>query len=73
MLGTNGELNSVLAWVRTNGGRTMFNRLRIKILPQTVREGVVLDEVNAETTCSEAYLEAVRKAASDLLGQPCPY
>ncbi len=66
------KLFDVLEWVRASGGADALLRLRLKVLPLSVREGIILDRVDATTKCSDAYLAAARKAASEVVGKVCP-
>ena len=66
------NLYEVLQWVKSNGEPMALVRMRLKLLPLTVREGIVLEEVSASTPCSAAYLSATRAIASEVVGSPCP-
>lgn len=65
-------LFDVLSWVRQQGDPSAYIRLRLKLLPLSVREGLVLDEVQPMTSCSPDYLETARRMASEIVGRPFP-
>ena len=67
-----GTLFEILQWARENGDITAVDRIRIYVLPQIVTEGFVFSEVGPSTTCSPVLLDAVRSAASEVVGKPCP-
>lgn len=68
-----GQLQQILEWVQREGEVMALARLRLKILPESVKEGIFLDEVTPQTKCSETYLEKVRKIAAEVTGKPCPH
>lgn len=72
-MGGTGELMRVLQWTRDNGEVRAFERLRLKMLRLTVREGIRLDRVTLDTKCSPDYLREVRTVATEIVGMPCPY
>ncbi|MEZ4329054.1 MAG: hypothetical protein R3B40_27760 [Polyangiales bacterium] len=51
---------------------TTLKRVRLMVLPLTVRERIILDKVTAETQVSTEYLDAVRDAITAVVGQECP-
>ena len=63
----------VLDWLQKEGEAQSINRLRIKILPFSIKEGIVLSRVERATACSPELLNLARKAASEIVGKPCPY
>jgi hypothetical protein len=65
-------LFEVLRWVRQQGDPSAYIRLRLKLLPLSVREGLVLDEVEPLTACSPDYLDTARKVAGEIVGRPYP-
>ena len=67
-----GSLYDILNWAKTNGEVNALLRIRIMVLPLSVKEGIILDQVKPTSTCSEQYLHAVRKAAQEVVGKPCP-
>jgi hypothetical protein len=67
-----GPLYSVLVWAREEGEVKAIDRIRVMVLPKTITEGIVLNQVTPETTCSRTVLAAVREAASRVVGRPCP-
>jgi hypothetical protein len=66
------SLYEILQWAAANGEVNVVARIRLKILPLTVKEGIVLDRVKPETTVSPEYLQAVRDVVSQVVGRPCP-
>jgi hypothetical protein len=68
-----GELNKILRWTREHGEVRAFERLRLRLLRYTVKEGFMLDHVTDETRCSDNYLREARKAASEVVGRDCPF
>ena len=68
-----GSLFKILDWARQQGETTAFDRIRVKTLPVTLDEMLWLDEVTPDTQCLEKTLEAVREAASEVVGRPCPF
>jgi hypothetical protein len=66
------RLYDILQWATANGEVNVVARIRLKILPLTVKEGIVLDRVKPETVVSESYLKAVREVVSEVVGKPCP-
>jgi hypothetical protein len=67
-----GRLFRVLEWAKDNGDVTTMSRVRVMVLPMTVKERIVLDRVGPATTCSTEYLEAVRRAVNNVVGKECP-
>lgn len=79
MLGAGGSrgmvvtgLHRILEWARKEGDVAAMSRLRVILLPLTVRERIVLERVGPSTTCSSEYLAAARRAASQAVGKECP-
>lgn len=68
-----GELYKVVDWVRKNGEVKALDRLRVMVLPVTMEEGIRLAGVGPATACSTKALTAVRKAATTVIGQNCPF
>lgn len=66
------SLHAVVTWTEQNGEVKAVDRLRVKVLPDLMDEGISLSTVNAETTCSPPLLKKVEDAASSVVGQPCP-
>jgi hypothetical protein len=66
------RLYEILQWAAANGEANVVARIRLKVLPLTVKEGILLDKVKPETEVSEPYLRAVRDAVSQVVGKPCP-
>lgn len=67
-----GELYSVIEWARKHGDVSTVSRLRMRVLPLTIKEHIIFDKVDANTSCSSQYLDAVRQAASELVGKEYP-
>ncbi len=65
-------LHEIVEWVKRDGEAHAINRLRLKVLATTIREGLALSEVTPETQCSRDCLIAVRKAAAEIVGRPAP-
>ncbi|MCB9656753.1 MAG: hypothetical protein H6726_03810 [Sandaracinaceae bacterium] len=70
--GNEGSLHRMLEWARHHGDVTTLKRVRLMVLPLTVRERIILDKVTAETQVSTEYLDAVRDAITAVVGQECP-
>lgn len=68
-----GALYRVLAWAREHGEPRALERIRLKMVKLSVREGINLAEVEPDTKCSAEYLEAIRNIASEVVGAPCPH
>jgi len=66
-------LFDVLEWAKQNGEVKIIDRIRVQVLPVTMKEGIALNDVTKDTACSAECLDAVRKAASEIVGQPCPH
>lgn len=62
----------VLVWAKSNGEHNVTDRIRLKVLPLSVQEKIMFNAINNSTQCSPAYLAAVKKAASEAVGKPCP-
>lgn len=73
MTGNQGKLFKILKWLDEEGEVKAVDRLRMKILPHTVKEGIVIRKVDASTKCSTDLLARARDAASSIAGKPCPY
>lgn len=67
-----GSLYETLAWARANGDVDAMQRIRLQMLPMTVRERIVLDKVTPTTVCSAEYLKALRRAVRDVVGKEAP-
>ncbi len=72
MDGEAGRLYRILEWARVNGDVSTVSRIRMMVLPLTVKERIILDRVDATTVCSRAYLDAVRVAVKTVVGKECP-
>ncbi len=66
------NLFEILEWVRANGDPTALLRIRIKLLPLSVKEGIIFDKVEPTTRCSDLYMKATRSAATEVVGRECP-
>jgi hypothetical protein len=66
-------LHEIVEWVRSSGEVHAVNRLRLKVLGTTIKEGIALNDVTPTTTCSDACLSKVRDAATAVVGSPCPH
>ncbi len=73
MKGNPGKLYYILAWMQKEGEVKAIARLRLKILPYSVKEGIILGKVDRSTTCSDSLLKKVREASTAIIGKPCPY
>jgi hypothetical protein len=73
MVTTTTRLYDIIEWARKSGEVRAVERIRLKVLTASIDEGISLMRVSPETTCSSRYLEAVWQAASDVVGEPCPY
>ncbi len=73
MIGNQGKLFQVLKWLEEEGEVKAVARLRMKILPYSVKEGIVISKVDATTQCSKDLLAHAREAAAAIVGKPCPY
>ncbi len=67
-----GNLFRMLEWARRNGDVTTLKRIRVIVLPLTVRERIILDKVTPDTVVSKEYLSAVRTAITQTVGRECP-
>jgi len=67
-----GNLYRMLEWARRNGDVTTLKRIRVIVLPLTVRERIILDKVTPDTVVSPEYLSAVRTAITQTVGRECP-
>ena len=67
-----GTLLRMLEWARRNGDVTTLKRIRVIVLPLTVRERIILDKVTPETAVSREYLSTVRAAIRETVGRECP-
>ncbi len=63
----------ILLWVQHEGKVKAMSRLKIRILPDVMREGILLREVNPHTSCSDDLLVKLRREASAIVGKPCPF
>lgn len=68
-----GSLYDIIEWAKQNGEVKVVDRIRVKVLPVTMQEKIVIAEVTPSTACSPACLDAVRQAAINIVGKPCPY
>ncbi len=66
------SLYDVLNWAKTNGEVKVVERIRLRVIGWTMREGISLANVHPDTKCSGECLDAVRRAASEVVGKPCP-
>lgn len=67
-----GQLHQIVEWVKKEGEAHALSRVRLKVLGVTLKEGIALAQVQPSTSCSEECLKAIRAAASDVVGAPCP-
>lgn len=72
MSGESGRLFRVLEWAKENGDVSTVSRVRVMVLPLSVKERIVLDRVGPATACSHEYLDAVRRAVRNVVGRECP-
>lgn len=67
------QLYNIIQWAQQNGEVKAIDRIRVQVLPVTMKEKIRLNEVTKDTECSPECLDAIRKAASDVVGKRCPY
>jgi hypothetical protein len=68
-----GALFQILEWARDNGELLVIERIRLKVLSASIREGIQLGKVTPRSGCSNEYLNTVRRAVEEVVGKPCPY
>lgn len=66
------KLYQILEWAKENGEVKIVDRIRIKVLPITIRENIYLNAIQPDTECSEECIEAVRDAVVAVIGKSCP-
>jgi len=66
------KLYDILEWARLSGERRAIERIKLMVLTASLDEGIAIQRVDPNTTCSPKYLHLVHKAASDVVGSPCP-
>ena len=67
-----GSIYAVLEWAKQEGDVKAIDRIRVRVLPHAMKEGLVLCEVQATTTCSPELLTRFREVASKVVGKECP-
>lgn len=65
-----GDLHRILQWTAAHGEVQALSRLRIKLMPLSIKERIVMDDVDPQTVVSAEYLAAARKAAEEIVGAP---
>jgi hypothetical protein len=68
-----GSLYDILEWAKSNGEVKVIDRIRVMVLPITMKEKIMLTNVTKTTACSNECLDAVRKAATQVVGKACPH
>ncbi|MFQ5452817.1 MAG: hypothetical protein ACE5D6_01355 [Candidatus Zixiibacteriota bacterium] len=68
-----GILFKIVGWVLKNGDVLDETLLRTKLLHLSIKEGINFPNIGPDTSCSEDYLSACRKIASELIRKECPY
>lgn len=66
------SLFDVLQWAQKQGEVKAVDRIRVMVLPVTLKEKIQLANVKPTTICSSECLAAVRQAAALVVGKPCP-
>lgn len=64
-----GELYLLMERVKNEGEVKALSRLRVRILPHTLRERIFLSDVSKSTTCSEELLAIIKKEVEVVLGE----
>ena len=67
------SLFKIVDWVEKNGEVQSVARLRAKLLPLTCKEGLIFHQIGPDTNCSNQYLDACRSAATEIVGNKCPF
>ena len=67
-----GSIFGVLEWAKREGEVKAIARIRMRVLGDSVKEGVRLGDVKPDTRCSPQLLNKIRVAASEIVGKPCP-
>lgn len=65
-------LYDIVKWTETTGEVKALDRLRVMVLPDLLAEGLMLAEIDADTSCSPELLDKFRESASKVVGEPCP-
>lgn len=63
---------NIVMWVKRSGGVKSIDRLRVKLLPRAMKEGIYFSKVTPSTSCSPEFLVALKATASAVVGKPCP-
>lgn len=66
-------LFKIVQWAIQNGDEKALARMKVFALGVLMKEGVFLEKVDANTTCSAECLAAVKEAAAKVVGKPCPF
>ncbi len=65
-------VHNVLEWAKREGDVKVVDRIRVRILPEALDEGIQIGLIDENTTCSPAFLLKFRETVSKVVGKPCP-
>ncbi len=66
------KLYQIINWAKANGEVKAVDRIRMKVLMLTMKEKIALATVTKDTECSPELLQAIWKAANEVVGKSCP-
>lgn len=64
--------HDIIEWVRQHGEVMAISRLSVRMMEATLKEKLSIRNIDASTTCSQDFLDALRKEAGVVVGKPCP-
>lgn len=67
------KLFQIIDWAKKNGEVKAVDRIKIRALSALMAENIQIQNITESTDCSGGCLEAIRKAASEVVGKPCPF
>lgn len=62
----------ILQWAKEKGEVQAINRIQMKVLSETLTEGIQFRNIDRNTKCSPTYVRSLKKAASEVVGEECP-
>ncbi|MCP5109581.1 MAG: hypothetical protein GY953_01970 [bacterium] len=68
-----GATYQILEWAEGKGEVKAVDRIRLMTMADAIREGVNLAKATPETEASDNLISAIRKAASEVVGESCPF
>ena len=65
--------HQIVEWAKTKGEVKAADRIRLLTVAVAIREGVDVSALTPQTDASDTLLDALRQAATTVVGESCPF